>query len=174
MAKFQFTYEGATYTFSGTPLEVANKRRTVEAAQEVTATPTPLDRAAGVGWYEVIHPTDATTLIAYVHEDGSVYFPETRDGRAEFAFAAARGNVHRLIRADSLTPTRPTGDQSGSHAPVQGLDAACAWADYRKDYGASANPDVLRREHKAFLAGWQAACGRLNPETIAAYEAASR
>lgn len=54
----------------------------------------------GVGWYEVIHPTAATTLLAYVHEDGSVYFPETNDGRAEFEFAAARGKVHRLVRAD--------------------------------------------------------------------------
>lgn len=61
---------------------------------------------AGVGWYEVIHPANATTLLAYVHEDGSVYFPETNDGRAEFEFAAARGNVHRLIRADSLAQHR--------------------------------------------------------------------
>lgn len=34
MAKFNFTYEGSTYTFEGTPLEVANKQRTVKAAQE--------------------------------------------------------------------------------------------------------------------------------------------
>ena len=31
-------------------------------------------------------------------------------------------------------------------------DAACAWSDYRKDYGASG-----AREHRAFLAGWKAA-----------------
>ena len=54
----------------------------------------------GVGWYEVTHPTAATTLLAYVHEDGSVYFPETNDGQVEFALAAARGHVHRLVRAD--------------------------------------------------------------------------
>ena len=61
--------------------------------------PTPLD-LDGVGWYEVTHPTAATTLLAYVHEDGSVYFPETNDGQVEFALAAARGHVHRLVRAD--------------------------------------------------------------------------
>jgi hypothetical protein len=59
---------------------------------------------AGTGWYEVIHPVAATTLLAYVHEDGSVYFPETSDGQAEFEFAAARGNVHRLIRASEAQP----------------------------------------------------------------------
>ena len=60
----------------------------------------------GVGWYEVIHPTVATTLIAYVHEDGSAYFPETNDGRAEFDFASARGKVHRLVRADDVEHAR--------------------------------------------------------------------
>ena len=62
-------------------------------------TPTPLN-LDGVGWYEVTHPTAATTLLAYVHEDGSVYFPETNDGQVEFALAASRGHVHRLVRAD--------------------------------------------------------------------------
>ena len=61
-----------------------------------------------------------------------------------------------------MSTTRPTDDQSGSHAPVQGVDDAWAWADYCKDYGASANPDVLRQEHKAFLAGWRAARGTLD------------
>lgn len=31
-------------------------------------------------------------------------------------------------------------------------ELACAWADYRKDYGASGP-----QEHKAFVAGWKAA-----------------
>lgn len=35
------------------------------------------------------------------------------------------------------------------------LDAACAWSDYRRDYGVSA--DNLTAAHKAFLAGWKAA-----------------
>ncbi|MBN0040206.1 hypothetical protein JN535_08505 [Cellulosimicrobium cellulans] len=85
----------------------------------------------GVGWYEVIHPTTATTLLAYVHEDGSVYFPETNDGRAEFEFAAARGNVHRLVRAD---------DAEHAHATVSAaleVDemAALIWETSRRDEG---------------------------------------
>jgi hypothetical protein len=62
------------------------------------------DVNSGPGWYEVINPRNATTCIALVHEDGSLYLPEgdaalTAD---EFAFAAARGNAHRLVRADDL------------------------------------------------------------------------
>lgn len=34
-------------------------------------------------------------------------------------------------------------------------ELACAWADYRKDYGVSA--DDLTAAHKAFKAGWKAA-----------------
>jgi hypothetical protein len=34
-------------------------------------------------------------------------------------------------------------------------DAACAWSDYRKDYGVPA--DTMSAAHKAFLAGWKAA-----------------
>lgn len=61
------------------------------------------DPNSGVGWYEVIHPSAATTHIVYVHEDGSIYFPEGEQclGRHEFEFAAARGNAHRLVRADA-------------------------------------------------------------------------
>lgn len=35
------------------------------------------------------------------------------------------------------------------------VDAACAWSDYRKDYGVST--EHLSAAHKAFLAGWKAA-----------------
>lgn len=64
--------------------------------------PTPLPNS-GAGWYEVIHPAKATTHIAYVHEDGSIYFPEGTQvlDRHEFDFAAARGRAHRMIRADA-------------------------------------------------------------------------
>lgn len=60
------------------------------------------DANAGPGWYEVINPRNATTNIALVHEDGSLYLPEGDDALTadEFAFAAARGNAHRLVRAD--------------------------------------------------------------------------
>lgn len=34
-------------------------------------------------------------------------------------------------------------------------DIACAWADYRKDYGVSA--EHMTAAHKAFVAGWKAA-----------------
>ena len=34
-------------------------------------------------------------------------------------------------------------------------ELACAWADYRKDYGV--NQRDLQAAHKAFKAGWQAA-----------------
>lgn len=58
---------------------------------------------SGPGWYEVIHPSKATTHIAYVYEDGSIYFPEGKQvlGRHEFEFAAAQGKAHRLVRADA-------------------------------------------------------------------------
>lgn len=36
-------------------------------------------------------------------------------------------------------------------------ELACAWSDYRKEYGVSGNPVKRRREHKAFKAGWDAA-----------------
>jgi len=55
----------------------------------------------GPGWYEVINPRNATTCIALVYDDGSLYLPEGDDlTHEEFAFAAARGNAHRLVRAD--------------------------------------------------------------------------
>jgi hypothetical protein len=70
-------------------------------ADETPAAEQPTtDRNSGPGWYEVITPR-ATTCIAYVHEDGSLYLPEGDALTAnEFAFAAARGNAHRLVRAD--------------------------------------------------------------------------
>lgn len=59
---------------------------------------------SGPGWYEVINPRNATTCIALVYEDGSLYLPEGEDALTpeEFAFAAARGKAHRLIRADEV------------------------------------------------------------------------
>lgn len=36
------------------------------------------------------------------------------------------------------------------------LVAACDWSDFRKDYGVSSDPELMQREHRAFLAGWQA------------------
>ena len=59
---------------------------------------------SGPGWFEVIHPSHATTHVVYVHEDGSLYFPEGAQvlDRHEFAFADARGMAHRLVRSAAL------------------------------------------------------------------------
>lgn len=38
--------------------------------------------------------------------------------------------------------------------------AASDWSDYRKDYGVSADPETLKREHQLFLAGWRAGYDR--------------
>jgi hypothetical protein len=37
------------------------------------------------------------------------------------------------------------------------IERACAWSDYRRDYGVSPDPVILRHEHEAFKAGWDAA-----------------
>lgn len=57
---------------------------------------------SGPGWYEVINPSIATTEIVRVMEDGSIYCPEGVLTRDEFAFAAATGKAHRLIRVDEV------------------------------------------------------------------------
>jgi hypothetical protein len=116
--------------------EVLAAERAVSSAGQA---PTP-DRAAvlreaaaelggtsGPGWYEVINPRDATTCIALVYEDGSLYLPEGEDVLTEeaFAFAAARGQVHRLARVDELrrmadeaaAPDRPA--VGGAQQPKQ-------------------------------------------------------
>lgn len=41
-------------------------------------------------------------------------------------------------------------------AERESIDRACAWSDYRKEYGATAE------QHAAFTAGWDAAMGRLD------------
>lgn len=66
------------------------------------------DPNSGPGWYEVMHPTVATTHIVYVYENGSIYCPEGEYvlDRSEFEFAAARDMAHRLVRADEITESR--------------------------------------------------------------------
>jgi len=66
---------------------------------------THLDANSGPGWYEVVNPRNATTCIALVYEDGSLYFPEGEQvlNRHEFVFAAASGTAHRLARADGTS-----------------------------------------------------------------------
>ena len=80
---------------------------------------------SGPGWFEVIHPSHATTHIVYVHEDGSLYFPEGTQvlDRHEFAFADLQGHAHRLVRSDALVA-----------ALRAVLDLADYWATQSTDY----------------------------------------
>ena len=85
-------------------------------------TPTT-DPNAGPGWYEIIHPDSATTHIAYVYEDGSIYLPEGDAlSRDELAFASARGLAHRLVRADELAA-------HDAEVRAQALREASDWLD---------------------------------------------
>jgi hypothetical protein len=55
------------------------------------------------GWYEFVSPSEAaTTHIAYVYEDGSVYLPEGPDVVTEeqFRLAAATNRFWRLVREE--------------------------------------------------------------------------
>lgn len=47
--KFQFTFEGSTYTFEGEPKQVANVRRSVEAAREKMLAAVEKSTKRGVG-----------------------------------------------------------------------------------------------------------------------------
>lgn len=78
------------------------------------------DINSGPGWYEVIHPAAATTEIVRVMEDGSIYCPEGVLTREEFAFAAACGTAHLLIRADEAQAEL---DRANENAQAD-LDAA--------------------------------------------------
>lgn len=46
------------------------------------------------------------------------------------------------------------------------VEAAAAWSDYRKAYGVSASKDDRAHEHQAFLAGWAAARGSADADTV--------
>ncbi|MEL3944835.1 hypothetical protein [Streptomyces sp. LNU-CPARS28] len=79
-------------------------------AEQPAAPSTPADldvrralyEADSSSWYEVINPRNATTSIALVHDDGSLYLPEGPDALTveEFHFAAARGRTYRMMRVD--------------------------------------------------------------------------
>ena len=64
------------------------------------------------GWHEFI-VSAATTHIAYVYEDGSVYFPEGPDVVCEqdFVLASAVGRCWRLVREADTEP-RGEGERS--------------------------------------------------------------
>jgi hypothetical protein len=94
-----YGYDTYRDAWNGGVMDAADRLRRM-ADETATETPAPDDRNAGPGWYEVITSPQATTCIAYVHEDGSLYLPEGDLTEEEFAFAAARGKAHRLVRAD--------------------------------------------------------------------------
>lgn len=58
------------------------------------------------GWYEFIRDGAVTTHVAYVYEDGSVYFPEGPDVVCEidFRLATAAGRCWRLVREADTEP----------------------------------------------------------------------
>lgn len=68
----QFTFEGATYTLTGTPLEVANAKRTVEAARtkmEALVTKS-VKRGRGRPSNGPKEPTEAQRIRAWASENG--------------------------------------------------------------------------------------------------------
>jgi hypothetical protein len=65
---------------------------------------------SGEGWYEFIHPTKATTNIAYIGEGGDLYLPENGTTYEDFVLASSRGNAYRLVRADSVEVDENTSD----------------------------------------------------------------
>ena len=68
------------------------------------------ERRDNTGWHEFVTADDsATTHIAYVYEDGSIYLPEGPDvvTATDFRMAAATGRFWRLERAgESALPVR--------------------------------------------------------------------
>ena len=99
-------------------------------------------------------------LIAFMHSrnefdydqcDHGVYRGGAMDGQP-YAMCERQGRA----LADFLAARSPQPAPSVSAEQVE-VDRACAWADYRKEYGARG---VV--EHKAFCAGWDAARGRLD------------
>lgn len=54
---------------------------------------------AFIGWCEFTLSGVNTTHIAYVHEDGSIYLPETDITEADFHLSAARGLITQLVPA---------------------------------------------------------------------------
>ena len=56
---------------------------------------------------------------------------------------------------DEQTDTRLAAEYAKNHPADKDVERACAWADYRKDYGIPG--PHMTTAHKAFKAGWKAA-----------------
>lgn len=91
------------------------------------------------GWYEFITADKATTHIAYVYEDGSIYFPEgpTVVGEDDFTFASARGRVYRLVREEDVTA-----EAAALRARIAELEASLAADDLYRHVIATAVADI--------------------------------
>lgn len=74
-----------------------------------------------------------------------------RAAAAEAEAADLRAQLH--ARTSAGAPDLATEDAA---------ERACAWAEYRKDYGVPADAGALGRTHSAFCAGWDAARGHLD------------
>lgn len=42
------------------------------------------------------------------------------------------------------------------HHDDEAVEMACAWSDYRKEYGVSSDDKVRSKEYAAFTEGWKA------------------
>ena len=70
---FQFTYQGATYTIEGTPLEVSNYRKMIEAFESKMAEkvlPKAVKRGRGRPSNGPKEPTEAQKIRAWASENG--------------------------------------------------------------------------------------------------------
>ncbi|MFE7017639.1 hypothetical protein ACFVAQ_45520, partial [Streptomyces sp. NPDC057651] len=120
--------------------------------------------AEATPWYEVINPRNATTNIAMVYDDGSLYLPEGTDALTveEFHFAAAQGKAYRLIRvveaiamADAARAMIP--------AAARAVAEAAAWDAHRLavDHPADVAEHVLDALAEA---GWTITAARLKTD----------
>lgn len=101
-----------------------------------------LQRAAGGS--SLLNP-DAWSawLIEHEHHDISLVPENSRAFGLPF-IQTARGGIRFEVKTEDA------------------IEVACAWTDYRKEYGVSPSKDERAREHAAFKAGWAAAKGTLD------------
>ncbi|WP_419817010.1 hypothetical protein [Glaciibacter flavus] len=57
---------------------------------------------SGEGWYEFVRYPQATNHVAYVHESGAIYLPESGLTVDDFIGAELIGALHKLVRADEM------------------------------------------------------------------------
>lgn len=58
-----------------------------------------MENNSGEGWYEFFRMPTNTTHIAYISENGDIYFPENGISHDDWLGATIKGNVHKLVRA---------------------------------------------------------------------------